>query len=327
MLRKATVGALLLFLGCTFSYAQSGLYQQHQFLGGPVGAGQGYATPRLLDATDLPNVPVIGGGTGATTAPGARTNLGLAIGSNVEDWDSDLDCIAALSTTGLIRRTGTGTCSAGTVAITDLATGTQDTVIGYFGSTAASALAINNCSTALTYNTSTHVFGCNVGVGTGTVTEQKNTAGYGLTLSGNCDNTNTNAASPCNAVVALTKLSNYLGADVALSNTGTFFAGPTVAQGSTGVFFADGCVTVADSAASPSFITPKLWDGTNVVSTNPTHLPSSGTSVSLCVSGIFTNPPGNIRIDVNDATTTTGKIIFNSSGLSKDSYVNVIRLQ
>lgn len=34
--------------------------------------------------------------------------------------------------------------------------------------------------------------------GSGTVTEQKNTASGGLTVSGNCDNTTTNAASPCN---------------------------------------------------------------------------------------------------------------------------------
>lgn len=31
----------------------------------------------------------------------------------------------------------------------------------------------------------------------GTVTEQKNTAGAGLSISGNCDNTSTNASSPC----------------------------------------------------------------------------------------------------------------------------------
>lgn len=34
--------------------------------------------------------------------------------------------------------------------------------------------------------------------GSGTVTEQKNTVGGGLVTSGNCDNVNTNAASPCN---------------------------------------------------------------------------------------------------------------------------------
>lgn len=58
--------------------------------------------------------------------------------------------------------------------------GATDTIIGYWASTVASALAINNCANALTYSTSTHTFGCNVGAGTGTVT----TAGTGLSLTG-----------------------------------------------------------------------------------------------------------------------------------------------
>ncbi|WP_036048708.1 hypothetical protein [Bradyrhizobium sp. Tv2a-2] len=39
------------------------------------------------------------------------------------------------------------------------------------------------------------------GVSSGTVTEQKNTAGAGLVTSGNCDNTSTNASSPCQFAV------------------------------------------------------------------------------------------------------------------------------
>lgn len=52
---------------------------------------------------------VVHGGTGATTAGGARTNLGLVIGTNVQAWDADLDAIAALSATGLAVRTAAGT--------------------------------------------------------------------------------------------------------------------------------------------------------------------------------------------------------------------------
>lgn len=61
------------------------------------------------------------GGTGGATASAARTALGLAIGTNVEAWDADLDCLAVLSSTGVIKRTGSGTCSAGTIALTDIA--------------------------------------------------------------------------------------------------------------------------------------------------------------------------------------------------------------
>ena len=67
------------------------------------------------------------GGTGASTALDARTNLGLAIGSNVQAWDADLDVLAALdATAGYLTKTGAGafarrtlTGTANQVAITN----------------------------------------------------------------------------------------------------------------------------------------------------------------------------------------------------------------
>lgn len=72
---------------------------------GTVTAGTWQATP----------VTVAYGGTGATTAANARANLGVAIGTNVQAWDADLDCLAALSTSGIAARTGAGTCATRTV--------------------------------------------------------------------------------------------------------------------------------------------------------------------------------------------------------------------
>lgn len=43
------------------------------------------------------DVPVTDGGTNASTASGARTNLGVAIGSDVQAYDADLSAIAALA--------------------------------------------------------------------------------------------------------------------------------------------------------------------------------------------------------------------------------------
>jgi len=119
------------------------------------------------------------------TASTMKTNLGLVIGTNVEAWDADLDCIAAVSATGVLSRTGAGTCSAGALALSGLATGTQDTVIGYWGSTTATAIAINNCTGALTYSTTTHTFGCNSSAGTGTVTSVT-CFGSAITTTGTC---------------------------------------------------------------------------------------------------------------------------------------------
>jgi hypothetical protein len=52
-----------------------------------------------------------------------------------------------------------------------LPAGTSDTMLGYWGSTVVSATAVNNCTGALTYSTSTHTFGCNTGAGAGSVTQ------------------------------------------------------------------------------------------------------------------------------------------------------------
>lgn len=60
-------------------------------------------------------VPITAGGTGATTDTAARTALGVAIGTNVQAWDADLDALAALASTGLIARTGSGTVAARTI--------------------------------------------------------------------------------------------------------------------------------------------------------------------------------------------------------------------
>lgn len=52
--------------------------------------------------------PVEHGGTGAITEAGARTALGLAIGSNVQAWSQFLDNLTALGVAGVIARTTAG---------------------------------------------------------------------------------------------------------------------------------------------------------------------------------------------------------------------------
>jgi hypothetical protein len=59
-----------------------------------------------------PYLKIANGGTAAGTAANARTNLGLAIGTNVQAYDADLAAIAGITTTGIVARTGSGTAEA-----------------------------------------------------------------------------------------------------------------------------------------------------------------------------------------------------------------------
>lgn len=130
----------------------------------------------------------------------------------------------------------------------------------------------------------------------------------------------TNASKVLVSVTAA--LTNSLSGDVALNNTSNYFTGPTLAQGSNGTFWAAGTVTVTDTAGGAN-ITVKLWDGTTVISSTVIGIPAANAIGTGSLSGFLTNPAGNIRISVKDSTSTSGKILFNQSGESKDATLSV----
>lgn len=87
--------------------------------------------------TGITDLAVADGGTGASDAAGARTNLGsgvvgdnvfiaatanaaqqamdVEVGVDVQAWDADLDAVAGLAVNGMIARTGAGTAAARTI--------------------------------------------------------------------------------------------------------------------------------------------------------------------------------------------------------------------
>lgn len=120
------------------------------------------------------------------------------------------------------------------------------------------------------------------------------------------------------------QITNSLLADVALNNTANYFDGPSVAQGSIGTWFVSGTVTLINTTNSDKF-NCKLWDGTTVIASAATlNVSTFWTTVSL--SGFITSPAGNLRISVNDPSRTTGVMLFNASGNSKDSTITAFRI-
>lgn len=124
-------------------------------------------------------IPVNKGGTGATDAGTARTNLGLAIGTNVQAYDADLSAIAALAgTSGFLKKTAADTWSLDT---STYLTGNQSISISGdasgSGTTSISLTLANSGVTAGTYQSVTVDAKGRVTAGTNPTT----LSGFGIT--------------------------------------------------------------------------------------------------------------------------------------------------
>lgn len=120
-------------------------------------------------------------------------------------------------------------------------------------------------------------------------------------------------------------LTASLGADVALNNTGSYFDGPSIAQGTVGTWLVTGQVTLNDTAAVNA-CNVKLWDGTTVIGSAIVNVTAASRRVVVSLSGYITSPAGDLRISVQDSATTTGVILYNGSGNSKDSTITAVRI-
>lgn len=129
-----------------------------------------------------------------------------------------------------------------------------------------------------------------------------------------------------NLVVSLPEDANALVSNVSLTNTGTFFDGPSIAQGTSGTWLAAGQVLLEDTAGAANF-NCKLWDGTTVIASGHAVATITSEVVQISLSGILASPAANIRISCVDATSTSGEIEANATGQGKDSVVSATRIQ
>ena len=140
------------------------------------------------------------------------------------------------------------------------------------------------------------------------------TLGYGLSRSSQ------------QLLTGLSSASAALGADVLLNNTANYFDGPSVTLGA-GTWLVIGGVVVTTTAGSADQFNVKLWDGTTVISSAARKINVAVINIgAVTLAGVITSPAGNLKISVNDQTSNSGKIVFNSSGNSKDSWIAAVRI-
>lgn len=257
------------------------------------------------------------GGTGQVTATAARASSGL----NIESYTPRGDAIyTVLSTDRVVGTTANFTASRTWTlpAANSVNAGQEIMIADFFGGVSSVNTLVIARSGSDTINGAT------------SVTINRAFDGFRLRSDGTSKWSADVVAASAN--VNLTTASNALGADVALNNTSNYIDGPSMAQGTTGVWYASGNVTLVTNGGQSDRVSCRLWDGTNAAVDSTSVLvgvanTAANGGVNVALKGIISSPAGNIRISCVDHTATTGKMLFNLSGQSKDSAIFGFRIQ
>lgn len=125
----------------------------------------------------------------------------------------------------------------------------------------------------------------------------------------------------------MSPLTNSLGANVPFGTVSTYVTGPQVAQGVSGTWFVSGTILCSGGPLNP-FFNAKLWDGTTIIASTSVALDGSvGAVIPLSLSGIITNPAGNLRISASNSRDGSGQLTANiNDGTTKASTITAIRI-
>lgn len=116
----------------------------------------------------------------------------------------------------------------------------------------------------------------------------------------------------------LTSVNNSVATNTALNNIGNYFDGASLSQGTAGTWDVACTVSVEDTAGAAIFFV-KLWDGSTVIASTVAEATALGQYESISLSGTLATPAANIKISVRDISSTSGLILYNTTGNMKDT--------